>query len=348
MGRVSIGGQAVLEGIMMKNDDKYAIAVRKPNKEIELKIETYKPAGKKSAILRFPIIRGVVNFVESMVIGVKTLTYSADFLEEEEDSVNEKNSGDEGNLGNEADAGNDVKSVNDAKPDKNLIHADLKNSGKESKAEKSKSDDLLMFGTVAIAIVIAIGLFMLLPAFLVSLIDGVVKNHFLLGLIEGAVRLTIFMAYVLIISKMEEINRTYMYHGAEHKCINCLEHGDDLTVENVLKHSRFHKRCGTSFLIVVMLVSILVFMCIKTDTVWLRLLYRVLLVPVIAGISYEFIKFAGRSESAFANMLSKPGLWVQRFTTKEPDADMVEVAITAVEGVLDWRKYLDEQKAAQS
>ncbi|MCM1273094.1 MAG: DUF1385 domain-containing protein [Clostridium sp.] len=316
MGRVSIGGQAVLEGIMMKNDDKYAIAVRKPNKEIELKIETYKPAGKKSAILRAPIIRGVVNFVESMVIGVKTLTYSADFLEEEEeaDNVDKETADDE----------------------------TVRNTGNDT-----KSDDLLMFGTVAFAIVLAVGLFMLLPAFLVSLIDDVVKNHFLLGLIEGIVRLAIFMAYVVIISKMEEINRTYMYHGAEHKCINCLEHGDDLTVENVLKHSRFHKRCGTSFLIIVMLVSILVFMCIKTDTVWLRLLSRVLLVPVIAGISYEFIKFAGRSESAFANILSKPGLWVQRFTTKEPDADMVEVAITAVEGVLDWRKYLEEQRGEQ-
>ncbi|MDE6025930.1 MAG: DUF1385 domain-containing protein [Lachnospiraceae bacterium] len=334
MGRVSIGGQAVLEGIMMKNDDKYAIAIRKPDKEIELKIETYNPAGKKSAVLRLPIIRGVINFVESMVIGVKTLTYSADFLEEEEDGGNDS----EKTIESE----NDTKKV---KPEKNVKN---EKNLKVEKADKSKSDDLLMFGTVAFAIVLAIGLFMLLPAFLVSLIDGVVKNHFLLGLIEGVVRLAIFMAYVLIISKMEEINRTYMYHGAEHKCINCLEHGDDLTVENVLKHSRFHKRCGTSFLIIVMIVSILVFMCIRTDTIWLRLLYRVLLVPVIAGLSYEFIKFAGRSESAFANVLSKPGLWVQRFTTKEPDADMVEVAITAVEGVLDWRKYLEEQREIQS
>lgn len=199
-----------------------------------------------------------------------------------------------------------------------------------------------MFATVALSIVLAVGLFMLLPAFLASLLDKIVKNHFVLGLIEGVIRLIIFMLYVVLISRMKEIKRTYMYHGAEHKCINCLEHGDALTVENVMKHTRFHKRCGTSFLFIVMIVSILVFMCIDTDTMALRLLYRVLLVPVIAGISYEFIKFAGRSESFIANLLSKPGLWVQRLTTKEPEADMVEVAIKSVEGVLDWREYLEE------
>lgn len=298
MGRVSIGGQAVLEGIMMKNNDKYAIAVRKPDNEIELKINSYVPSGEKCRLFKLPIIRGVVNFIESMVIGVKTLTYSADLLEEEEE---EKESG---------------------------------------------NDSLMMFATVAFSIVLAVGLFMLLPAFLASLVEKLVDNHFVLGLIEGVLRLAIFMAYVVIISRMEEINRTYMYHGAEHKCINCLEHGDNLTVENVLSHSRFHKRCGTSFLFIVMFVSILVFMCIRTDIMWLKLLYRVLLVPFIAGVSYEFIKYAGRSESAIANILSKPGLWIQRLTTKEPTADMVEVAIKAVEGVLDWRAYLDEERTA--
>lgn len=296
MRRVSIGGQAVLEGVMMKNNDKYAVAIRKPDNEIEVKISEFKPAGSRFALFKVPIIRGVVNFIESLVIGVKTLTYSADFLEEEETPETDRNN----------------------------------------------SDNLWMFGTVVVSIVLAVGLFMLLPAFLASLLDKAVNNHFVLGLIEGVIRLIIFMLYVVLISRMKEIKRTYMYHGAEHKCINCLEHGDALTVENVMKHTRFHKRCGTSFLFIVMIVSILVFMCIDTDTLVLRLFYRVLLVPVIAGVSYEFIKFAGRSESFIANVLSKPGLWIQRLTTKEPEADMVEVAIKSVEGVLDWRKYLEE------
>lgn len=318
MRQVSIGGQAVLEGVMMKNNDKYAVAIRKPDNEIEVKISEFKPAGSRFALFKMPIIRGVVNFIESLVIGVKTLTYSADFLEEEEEPKTDRKKED-----------TDEKKANEDKTNRNGT-------------DKKNSDNLWMFGTVALSIVLAVGLFMLLPAFLASLLDKVVKNHFVLGLIEGVIRLIIFMIYVVLISRMKEIKRTYMYHGAEHKCINCLEHGDALTVENVMKHTRFHKRCGTSFLFIVMIVSILVFMCIDTDTMALRLLYRVLLVPVIAGISYEFIKYAGRSESFLANLLSKPGLWVQRLTTKEPEADMIEVAIKSVEGVLDWRKYLEE------
>lgn len=314
MGRVSIGGQAVIEGIMMKNDDKYAIAVRKPDKEIELKLESYTPWSKKGAIFRAPIVRGVFNFVESLVIGMKTLMYSAEFYDEEEEVKPKKEK--------------KSKKAEEASDDK----------------KKESSDNMLMFGTVAFSLILAIGLFMLLPAFLASLLDGVIKNHFILGLIEGAIRLIIFLIYVVLISMMEDIKRTFMYHGAEHKCINCLEAGKDLTVENVMEATRFHKRCGTSFLFIVMIVSILVFMCIRTDTVWLRLLLRVLLVPVIAGISYEFIRFAGRHDNWVANVLSKPGLWVQKLTTKEPTEDMVEVAIVAVEGVLDWRAYLEEQR----
>ncbi len=169
----------------------------------------------------------------------------------------------------------------------------------------------------------------------------------LIGLIEGVIRLAIFLGYVIAISRMEDIKRTYMYHGAEHKTINCLEHGNELTVENVMQASRFHKRCGTSFLFIVMIVSILVFMCITVDAMWLRLVLRVLLVPVIAGISYEFIRFAGNSESRIANLLSKPGLLIQRLTTKEPTEDMVEVAIASVEAVLDWRAYLAEQAESE-
>jgi uncharacterized protein YqhQ len=311
MSRVSIGGQAVMEGVMMKNNDKYAIAVRKPDKEIDVSVTEFVPVGEKNRIFKLPIIRGVFNFVESMVIGIKTLMYSAEFFEDEEDEKNKEKDLD-------------------------------KKSGKKS--DKEASDGAYIFFTVAFSLVIAIGLFMLLPAFLVSLIDGFIKNHIVLSVIEGVVRIAIFLLYVVIISQMEDIKRTFMYHGAEHKSINCLEHNMDLTVENVMASSRFHKRCGTSFLFVVMFVSIIVFMFIKTDIMWLRLVSRVLLVPVVAGISYEFIRYAGKSESWLANLLSKPGLWVQRLTTKEPTPDMVEVAIKAVEGVLDWREYLKEQR----
>ena len=313
MADVRIGGQAVIEGVMMKNKEKYAIAVRKPDKDIEVKIESYKPSADKGLFFRLPIIRGVFNFVESLVIGVKTLTYSASFYDEEEE---------------------DNKSIKDTGGDADKKEAD----------KKEKSDSLFLFFTVALSIVLAVGLFMLLPAFLVSILDDYISSHILLGLIEGAIRLVIFLLYVFLISRMEDIQRTFMYHGAEHKSINCLEAGDELTVENVMKASRFHKRCGTSFLFIVMIVSILVFMCIDSRTLWLRLLLRVLLVPVIAGISYEFIRYAGNHNNVCANVLSKPGLWVQRLTTIEPTPDMAEVAIKAVEGVFDWREYLGIDK----
>lgn len=329
MGNVKIGGQAVIEGVMMKNVDKYAVAVRKPDKEIEVKVTPYTPAAEKSKLLTLPIIRGVYNFLDSMVIGVKTLTYSAEFFEEEEEEPK--------------------KVKNPEKEAKRLAkeaekEAKRKARGKESAKDKDSEDGIFMFLTVALSVVLAVGLFMLLPAFIVSFVEKFISNHFALGLIEGIIRLIIFMLYVILISRMEDIKRTYMYHGAEHKCINCLEAGDELTVENVLKHSRFHKRCGTSFLFIVMMVSILVFMCITTDTMWMRLLLRVLLVPVIAGISYEFIRFAGSSDSKIADVLSKPGLMIQRFTTLEPTADMAEVAIKSVEAVLDWREYLANQR----
>ncbi|MGN0150995.1 MAG: DUF1385 domain-containing protein [Wujia sp.] len=322
MERVSIGGQAVIEGVMMKNGSKYAVAVRKPDKEIEVQVKNYKPVSEKHKICKAPVIRGVFNFVESMVIGVKTLTYSAEFYEDEEDSSKDSKK--------QADAGQ----ANE--------HTENK-SEKESK--KDKSDDWVMFGTVAFSIVLAVGLFMLLPAWIAGLLDKVIDNHVLLGLLEGFLRLGIFLLYVFAISRMEDIKRTFMYHGAEHKTINCLEHGEDLTVENVMKHSRFHKRCGTSFLFIVMFVSILVFMCITAKSMWLRLLLRVLLVPVIAGISYEFIRYAGSHDSWFADAMSKPGLWIQRLTTIEPEPDMVEVAIRSVEAVFDWKAYLEEQRS---
>ena len=321
MADVRIGGQAVIEGVMMKNKEKYAIAVRKPDKDIEVKVETYKPAADKGVFFRLPIIRGVFNFVESLVIGVKTLTYSASFYDDEEDEKQK-----------DIDHDSQVES-----------YADNTDADKKSVMAKKeeKSDSLMLFFTVAFSIILAVGLFMLLPAFLVSLLDSYISSHIVLGLLEGVIRLAIFLLYVFFISRMEDIKRTFMYHGAEHKSINCLEAGNELTVENVMKASRFHKRCGTSFLFIVMIVSILVFMCIDSKTLWIRLLLRVLLVPVIAGISYEFIRYAGNHNNACANVLSKPGLWVQRLTTIEPTPDMAEVAIKAVEGVFDWKEYLD-------
>lgn len=296
-----------MEGVMMRNDNRYAVAVRKPDHEIEVKVNQCAGTEERPAICNCPIVRGVFSFVQSLAIGVKTLMYSAQFFEDEEEETPKKE------------------------------------KKEKTKEQIEKTEKAEMAGTVAFSIVIAIGLFMLLPAWIASLLDDMIKNHIVIGLIEGVIRLVIFLGYVIAISRMEDIKRTYMYHGAEHKTINCLEHGHELTVENVMQASRFHKRCGTSFLFIVMIVSILVFMCITVDMMWLRLLLRVLLVPLIAGISYEFIRFAGNSESRIANLLSKPGLLIQRLTTKEPTEDMVEVAIASVEAVLDWRAYLDEQ-----
>lgn len=188
----------------------------------------------------------------------------------------------------------------------------------------------------------AIGIFMLLPAVISNFLKGFISSMFVLSLIEGVIRIGIFVGYVALISRMEEIKRVFMYHGAEHKCINCIEHGLELTVENVMISSKQHKRCGTSFMLIVMVISILFFMVIRVDTLWLRLLSRVLLIPVIAGVSYECLKIAGNSNSKWIDLLSKPGMWLQNLTTKEPTKDMVEVAICAVEEVFDWKTYLKE------
>lgn len=306
-----IGGQAVIEGVMMKNGDKYAVAVRKPDNEIEVDIEDYVSAGSKYKILRVPLIRGVINFVESLVIGMKTLTYSASFYEDEDETAKE-------------------------------------NVKKEKTPEQQKkSEDLVMAATVAFSLIFAIAIFMMLPAFIVELLGKVIKSHILIALIEGVIRLGIFIGYVALISLMKDIQRVFMYHGAEHKTINCFEAGVPLTPENVKEHSRYHKRCGTSFLFIVMFISIIVFMFIKADTMWLRLLMRLLLIPVIAGISYEIIMFAGKSNSKAANILSIPGMWVQRLTTREPDIDMIEVAIKSVEAVLDWKAYQEAMQKGE-
>lgn len=331
--RTRIGGQAVIEGVMMKNGDHYAVAVRKPDHEIEVKVETYTPIGEKHKILKLPILRGIVNFFESLVIGVKTLTYSADFYEEEETKPSSKH--------------DDKKQKDENEKKKSEKRIDRSEKLKDENEKQETSDELLMIGTVIVSLVIAVALFMLLPAFLAGLMEHVTKSRVLISIVEGAIRLFIFLAYVILISMMKDIKRVFMYHGAEHKSINCLEAGDALTPENIKKHSRYHKRCGTSFLFVVMIVSIIVFMFIDVEAMWLRLLTRVLLVPLIAGISYEFIMYAGKSDSKLAYILSVPGMWVQRLTTKEPDMEMIEVAIRSVEAVLDWKAYQEAMRLGE-
>lgn len=303
-----IGGQAVIEGVMMKNKDIYAVAVRKPDNKIEVKTEEYHSIQEKYPVTRLPIVRGITAFVESMVIGMKTLTFSASFYEEEEE---EKESKIEQTMG---------------------------------KIFKEKAESVVMTLTIIASIVIAIGIFMILPFFSAEFFKTITDDVRVLALIEGVIRITIFIAYVLIISQMNDIKRVFMYHGAEHKTINCVESGKDLTVENVRECSKQHKRCGTSFMFLVMFISIIFFIFLRFDDVWLRMLSRILLVPIIAGVSYEFIRLAGNSDSLIVNTLSKPGLWLQALTTKEPDDSMIEVAIQSVEAVFDWKEYQEKER----
>lgn len=309
----NIGGQAVLEGIMMRHKDVYSVAVRRPDGEIEVKTQPYKSLVKSEALKRTPIVRGVFNFIESLVVGMKCLTYSASFFEEEEEGAREA----------------PVLSPKEKE---------------EAEQKKQKQDNLLMGMTVAISIVLSVAIFIMLPYFIASFLRRVTDSESLIAIAEACVRLVIFLGYIALISRMKDIQRVFMYHGAEHKCINCVEHGLDLTVENVMKSSREHKRCGTSFLLFVMIVSIIFFLFIRVSSPWLRVVVRLLLVPVIAGVSYEIIRLAGSSDNRFVNLLSKPGLALQRLTTREPDESMVEVAIAAVEAVFDWKAYLRENR----
>lgn len=306
-----VGGQAVMEGVMMKNQDRYAVAVRKPDHQIDVKVENYKSTIKNEKIRHLPIVRGVVNFVESLVLGMSTLMYSASFFEDEEEDNKKKNLSEE--------------------------------ERKKLEEKEKKQEKALMCGTVAFSIVFALALFFALPYFLSGFFHKVIASETLIALIEGLIRLAIFLGYIAIISLTPDIKRVFMYHGAEHKCINCIEHGMELNVENVRKSSRLHKRCGTSFLLIVMLISIVFFMFIRVDSRILQLVLRLLLIPVIAGVSYEFIRLAGRYDNWFVNALSQPGLWMQRLTTREPEDDMIEVGIASVEAVFDWKKWQKEE-----
>ena len=311
----NIGGQAVMEGIMMRHKDKYSIAVRRPDKEIELKVEDYKCTFGKSSFWKKPLIRGVASFVDSLVVGTKCLMYSAEIAGEEEDE------------------------------EETAKKAAL--TEEERAAQKAKEDrqfKWLLYVTVALSIVISVAAFMLLPYALASLCKKAGASEVVITIVEAFVKLALFMGYMLAISRMKDIQRTFMYHGAEHKCINCVENGLPLTVENVMASSRQHKRCGTSFLFLVMIVSIFLhFIFVLVPFYWVRLFGRLLMVPVVAGISFELIQWAGRTDSKLAEILSKPGLAMQKLTTIEPTPDMVEVAIKAVETVFDWRTYLKEE-----
>lgn len=298
-----IGGQAVIEGIMMKNKSRYSIAVRKPDNEIEVVVKKCNNLSKRIKILRLPIIRGVYNFIDSLVMGMSTLTYSASFYEDPQEQA--------------------------PTPADKLARSLF----------KDKVDSIVMALTIIVAIIFALALFMALPFYLSRLLSQVIVSKTLLNLCEGLIRLAIFLIYVTAISMMNDIKRVYMYHGAEHKCINCIENGLELNVKNVRTSSRLHKRCGTSFMLFVMLVSIILFMFIKSDNALTQLGMRLLLIPVVAGISYEILKLAGRSNNIILRIISAPGLLLQKLTTKEPDDDMIEVAIAAIEAVFDWREF---------
>ena len=298
-----IGGQAVIEGIMMRNKDKYSIAVRKPDNEIEVTVRESKVLTEKHKWMSYPVIRGVVSFIDSLITGISTINYSASFYDDPDEQ--KKTKADE--IG------------------KSIF--------------KDKFESVLMALTVIVSVFLAVGLFMLLPYYVSRLVKGYVASKTLLNLIEGLVRVAIFILYLVLISLMKDIKRTFMYHGAEHKCINCIENGARLTVENVMNSSRYHKRCGTSFLFFVLAISIILLMLIQVESPLMRVIVRIALIPVIAGISYEVLKLAGRSENPIINLLSRPGLAIQKLTTKEPDDSMIEVAIQAVEAVFDWRTY---------
>lgn len=289
-----IGGQAVLEGVMMKNNEKYAVAVRKPNGEIAVEVENSRGILHGNKLKELPFVRGIFNFIDSLILGMRCLNFSASFYDE----------------------------------------------GEESKVGESKGDKLMSALVTVFSVVLAVGIFVVLPYYIASKLGSFIRNESLTAIIEGALRIVIFILYILTISLMKDIRRLFRYHGAEHKCINCIERGKSLTVNNVIRSSRLHKRCGTSFIFFVFFVSIILFFFIRVGNPLQRMLLRILLMPVVAGISYEIIRLAGRSDNILVKIISAPGMAIQRLTTKEPDVSMIEVAIAAVDAVFDWEKYL--------
>ena len=302
--KTSIGGQAVMEGVMMRGPEKMAIAVRKPDGEIVTKVEDVK-IKKKSIWLKLPIVRGCINFFGSMVTGVKALMYSAEFVDFEEEEP--------------------------SKFDKWL-----------EKVFGDKLKDVVVYFSVVLSMFMSIGLFILLPTWLVSLLDFVTESVVIKNLSEGVVRIVIFLTYLYLSSLLPDIKRVFQYHGAEHKSIACYEAGEELTVENARKNKRLHPRCGTSFLLIVMVISIICFSFMGWQNIWIRTVTRLALMPVIAGLSYEVIKLAGRYDNFLTRILSFPGLCLQRLTTNEPDDSQLEVALEAIKAVIPESKEDDK------
>ncbi len=328
-----IGGMAVMEGVMMKNKDIYAVAVRKPDNEITVETNTHKDFADKVKLFRLPIFRGMLAFVDSMIIGVKVLNYSASFFDDEEDAQ----------TGKKKDKKSRIEDDDFIVEEVAAPHSEQDEIASTKTVDNKKSDKfntLLMALAVLISIIMSVALFMVLPVLITNLFTRFIENQYVVLFIEGIIRLAIFIGYVLLASRMNEIKRVFMYHGAEHKTINCLENGFELTVENVRWQSKQHRRCGTSFMLLVILISLVFFMFMPVDNLILKILSRIILVPFIAGISYEFIRLAGKSENKLVQVLSQPGLWMQGLTTKEPDDSMIEVAIQSVSAVFDWKEFL--------
>ncbi len=309
----SIGGQAVIEGVMMRGPHKIAVAVRKPDGEIIIDKKDVKKSGK---LAKIPIIRGVISFVSSMIIGVQALMFSAKFFEVEE---------------------NEEKSKKD-KTNKNK--KDKTNKIDKTDKKEETMPEWMLYISVLISICMSVGLFILLPNIISSIfVINKEQSPIIYNLVEGVVKIIIFLGYLLLVSKMKDIQRTFEYHGAEHKTIFCYENGEELTVENVKKYSRFHPRCGTSFLLFVVIISIIVFSLVKVyENPFINMGLRLLLLPLVAGISYEIIKFAGRSKNKLVKLLNEPGKWLQRLTTREPDESQIEVAIKSLQAVIPENK----------
>lgn len=309
-----IGGQAVIEGIMMKNKDQYATAVRRPDGGIEVKKDTYVSMTEKVPFCGLPFVRGVFSFADSMILGMRTLSYSASFFEDDEDS----------------------------EPGKLELWMD--------KVFGEKVEQVLMAVVMVFSVIMAIGIFMILPLLIANACKQVIHSDTIMAILEGAIRIAIFIAYIKLISRMEDIRRTFMYHGAEHKSIACYESGLELTVENVKKMTRFHPRCGTSFIFVMLIFSVIFysilakcFPVIATQRV-LWMLLKLVFLPILMGLGYEFIRYAGKHDNLFVKIVSAPGLWMQRLTTREPDDSMMEVGIAALKAVITDNPEDDEIK----
>jgi len=313
----SIGGQAVMEGVMMRGPFKTAVAVRKPDGEIEMKVDE-NGTKKRNKLCKLPIIRGCINFVESMIIGIKALMYSAEFvdLEGEEETESKFEKWLEDKLGD-------------------------------------KIKDVVIYFSVILSIVLSVGLFILLPTAITRGIEWISENFIpqmaeftkartFTSVCEGVVRIAIFLGYMALVAQMPDIKRVFEYHGAEHKTIACYEAGEELTVENVKKYTRLHPRCGTNFLLFVMVISIILFTFLPRTGIVLRMLMRIALLPVVAGLSYEVIKLAGRSKNKCVKACTKPGLWLQKLTTREPDESQIEVAIKSMVSVIPEDKEDDK------